>query len=80
MIDLEAIYTAKEVAKLFRVGTTSVYKLASDGDLAFIRIGSGRKSFRFKGSDLSAFLNSRTSGGPALSASSYRHIGKFLSR
>lgn len=78
MIDSAAIYTAKEVSAILRCGLTAVYKLAKDGDLAVMRVGVGTKSFRFRGSDLSAFLDSRTSGGPALSASAYRHLGKLL--
>lgn len=78
MIEPAAIYTAKEAAELFRCGLTNIYKLASDGDLAFIRVGAGTKSFRFQGSDLLSFLDQRRQGGPTLSASSYRHLGKFL--
>jgi excisionase family DNA binding protein len=77
-IEPDAIYTAKEVAALFRCGMTNIYKLANDGDLAVIKAGVGTKSFRFQGSDLLAFLEERKEGGPSPSQSSYRHIGKFL--
>ena len=77
-IEPDAIYTAKEVAEMLRCGLTNVYKLAKDGHLAVIRIGTGTKGFRFRGSDLLAFLDDRKEGGPSPSPSSYRHIGKFL--
>ena len=74
------LYTADEVAKHFRCGTTNVYRLAESGGLGMTRVGSGSKGLRFSGADILAFLDDRQEGGPAPLPSSYRHIGKFFAK
>ena len=56
--------TPAEVSVLLRCSTTNVYDLMSGGDMAFTRIGAGKKGFRVKGSDLRSFLDARKEGGP----------------
>src|SRR4051812_10794038 len=63
-IEPAAIYTAQEAADLLRCSVGNIYDVIEIEDLAVIRTGSHRKGFRIKGSDLLAFMEDRTSGGP----------------
>jgi excisionase family DNA binding protein len=77
-IEPTAIYTVSEVSARLRCSKTNVYDLASQGDLAVVRIGAGRGGIRVMGSDLLAFLASRREGG-AEPKKKYRHLQAFLS-
>jgi excisionase family DNA binding protein len=77
-IEPNAIYSMTEVAALLKCGKSNVYDLASQGDLAVVRIGAGRGGIRVMGSDLLAFLASRREGG-AEPKKKYRHLQAFLS-
>lgn len=59
------LYTPGEVALLLRCGKTNVYELMIRGDLASTKVGAGNKGLRIRGADITAFLDSRTGGGPA---------------
>lgn len=63
-LEPDRIYTIAEVAAWLRCSSTNVYDLMSAGELAFTRIGAGRKGFRVRGSDLLSFLDARKEGGP----------------
>jgi excisionase family DNA binding protein len=76
-IEENAIYTPAEVAGLLRCGKSNVYNLIGTGDLAVTRIGAGKKGFRVRGSDITAFLDSRKEGGPSPQGS-FKHLGRFL--
>lgn len=77
-IHADRLYLAAEVATILRCGKSNVYNLALSGAIAKTSIGSGKKGFRFKGSDILLFLDDRKEGGPSPLPSSYRHIGRFL--
>lgn len=62
-IEPERLYTPREAADILRCSRTNVYSLMHAGELAVTRIGAV-KGFRFLGSDITAFVDSRKSGGP----------------
>jgi hypothetical protein len=64
-IDPDTVYTPAEVSLFLRCGKTNVYDLLTSGDLAVTRVGAGKHGLRVIGADLSAFLQSRKTGGPA---------------
>ncbi len=54
----EPLLSADEVAAYFSVDTTTVYRLASRGELPSIEIG--RRVLRFRPEDVRAFMERRT--------------------
>lgn len=63
-INPDCLYTPAEVATWLRCGKTNVYELMLGGELASTRVGSGKAGKRIRGSDIAAFLDERTDGGP----------------
>jgi excisionase family DNA binding protein len=64
-IDPDILYTVAEVAAVFKCGKTNVYDLLESGSLAVTRIGANNSGLRVLGADLSVFIQSKKSGGPA---------------
>lgn len=64
-IDKDCLYTPTEVATWLRCGKSNVYDLMLSGDLASTRVGAGKAGKRVRGSDIAAFLEERTEGGPS---------------
>ena len=59
-------YKVKEVAEQLRCSPSNVYDLVRDGHLAALRVGSTKRGIRIIGSDILAFVKSRTTGGPSI--------------
>lgn len=76
-IEPDRLYTPQEVAERLTCGKTNVYDLMTGGELATTRIGAGKRGLRVRGSDITAFLDARTEGGPS-PRSTYKHLGKYL--
>jgi hypothetical protein len=75
-IDPDTLYTAAEILVFLKCGPANVYDLLRSGDLAVTKIGAGKGGLRVKGSDLSAFLESRRSGGPR-PKSAFKYLKTF---
>lgn len=63
-IEPNAIYLPDEVADILRCSPANVYALLKSGQLASVKVGSKKSGLRVKGSDIFAFIESRTTGGP----------------
>ena len=64
------IYLPLEVAKRLRVGKSHLYALIAKGELRVIRVG---KCIRIRGSDITAYEDSRADGGPTPSMN-YKYL------
>jgi len=67
-IDSEKFYVASEVADILRCSLANVYSLLNREEIRRTSVGAGKSGIRVQGSDLLAFIESRKSGGPKLTA------------
>lgn len=68
-IEPNALYNVKQVQQRLDCKSTNVYDLLNTGQLAHVNIGSGMKGKRVWGRDITAFLDSRRTGGPTPNSS-----------
>ncbi len=73
MIEPDKLYTVNEVAAVLRSSTSNVYDLLKGKRLAQTCVGASGKGRRVRGRDLTAFLDSVTTGGP-LPKFDFKHI------
>lgn len=78
-INPDCLYTTAEVAERLRCGPQNVYNLILKGEIASTRVGAGNAGKRVRGSDLAAFLDERTEGGPSPKGN-FKHLAKWLGR
>jgi excisionase family DNA binding protein len=77
VIDPDRIYTVAEVCAILACGKSNLYDLLKSGNLARINVGSGMAGVRVRGRDITAFINSRRTGGPAPTITLKNLRGKF---
>lgn len=77
MIEPERLYRVAEVAEILRCSTANIYGLFKRGSLARTSVGANRKGLRVLGSDLAAFLESQTEGGPQPKGN-FKHLRRWI--